>query len=77
MLVELRRRLDALPSQSRSFKTLPAAIVARTAHWVEPCLVAEVRYTEWTSDDSLRHPTFLGLREDKTAREVVRRAGGG
>jgi bifunctional non-homologous end joining protein LigD len=47
-------------------------IVARTAHWIEPRLVAEVRYSEWTGDGSLRHPAFLGLREDKAAREVVR-----
>jgi bifunctional non-homologous end joining protein LigD len=47
-------RLDALPPVPRPFKTLPQTIVARTAHWVEPRLVAEVRYTEWTSDGSLR-----------------------
>ena len=44
------------------------------AHWVEPRLVAEVRYTEWTGDGSLRHPAILGLREDKAAREVVRKS---
>jgi bifunctional non-homologous end joining protein LigD len=70
----LRQRLDALPSVPRPFKVLPITIVPWTAHWVEPSLVAEVRYVEWTSDGSLRHPTFLGLREDKAAREVVRRA---
>jgi len=43
------------------------------SHWVEPRLVAEVRYAEWTSEGSLRHPAFLGLREDKAAREVVRK----
>jgi bifunctional non-homologous end joining protein LigD len=44
----------------------------RGAVWVEPRLVAEIRYTEWTSDGKLRHPTFLGLREDKPPREVRR-----
>lgn len=44
----------------------------RTAHWVEPRLVAQVSFTEWTSDHRLRHPSFLGLREDKTVEEVVR-----
>ena len=43
----------------------------KTARWVEPRLVAEVRFTEWTPDRSLRHPAFLGLREDKSPREVV------
>jgi len=42
------------------------------AHWVEPTLVAEVRFTEWTSDGMLRHPVYLGLREDKKANAVVR-----
>jgi bifunctional non-homologous end joining protein LigD len=46
----------------------------KTAHWVTPRLVAQVSFTEWTSDNRLRHPSFLGLREDKsaTAIEVVR-----
>ena len=34
-------------------------------HWVEPRLVAEVRFTDWTDDGGLRHPTFIGLRDDK------------
>lgn len=41
-------------------------------HWVRPDLVAEIGFTEWTSDGKLRHPRFLGLRHDKKAREVVR-----
>jgi bifunctional non-homologous end joining protein LigD len=44
----------------------------RTATWVEPRLVAEVGFSEWTRDGRLRHPRFLGLREDKAARDVVR-----
>jgi bifunctional non-homologous end joining protein LigD len=41
-------------------------------HWVRPDLVAEVRFTEWTSDGLLRQPVFLGLRHDKSARDVRR-----
>lgn len=46
----------------------------RTAHWVKPRLVAQVSFSEWTSDNRLRHPSFLGLREDKSAtpKDVVR-----
>ncbi len=44
----------------------------RDATWVEPRLVAQVGFTEWTRDGRLRHPRFLGLREDKAAEEVVR-----
>jgi bifunctional non-homologous end joining protein LigD len=42
------------------------------AHWVRPDLVAQVRFTEWTADGKLRHPVYLGLRDDKKAAQVVR-----
>jgi bifunctional non-homologous end joining protein LigD len=44
----------------------------RLCTWLEPKLVAQVRFTEWTSDGGLRHPVFLGLRADKSPKEVVR-----
>jgi bifunctional non-homologous end joining protein LigD len=44
----------------------------RFCKWVEPVLVCQVRFTEWTDDNHLRQPVFLGLREDKSPREVVR-----
>ncbi len=40
------------------------------AHWVKPDLVAQVRFTEWTDDHKLRHPVYLGLRDDKPATDV-------
>ena len=43
----------------------------RASHWIEPKLVAEVAFTEFTRDATLRHPSFIALREDKPAREVV------
>jgi bifunctional non-homologous end joining protein LigD len=49
-----------------------AEIRERGVSWVEPELVAQVGFTEWTRAGRLRHPRFLGLREDKSAREVVR-----
>jgi bifunctional non-homologous end joining protein LigD len=45
-----------------------------TAHWVRPELVAQVRFTEWTDDGKLRHPVYLGLRDDKKATSVIREA---
>jgi bifunctional non-homologous end joining protein LigD len=42
------------------------------AHWVRPELIAEVRFTEWTDEKYLRHPVYLGLRDDKKAAEVVK-----
>ena len=41
-------------------------------HWVEPRLVAQVGFTEWTADGQLRHPRFQGLRRDKDPADVVR-----
>jgi bifunctional non-homologous end joining protein LigD len=43
----------------------------RGATWVTPRLVAQVQFTEWTSDGKLRHPSFLGLRDDKSPTETV------
>ena len=44
----------------------------RGAHWIEPRLVAEIAYAEFTTDGILRHPSFIALREDKPAKDVVR-----
>jgi bifunctional non-homologous end joining protein LigD len=44
----------------------------KNVHWVEPKLVAQVAFSEWTVNNKLRHPTFLGLREDKDPREVIK-----
>jgi bifunctional non-homologous end joining protein LigD len=44
------------------------------AHWIRPDLVAQIRFTEWTSDGMLRHPVYLGLRADKRATAVRREA---
>lgn len=43
---------------------------ARENVWIKPKLVAQVAFTEWTSDNRLRHPAFLGMREDKKVKEV-------
>jgi bifunctional non-homologous end joining protein LigD len=42
------------------------------AHYVRPELIAQIKFTEWTPDGHLRHPVFLGLRQDKSASEVKR-----
>ena len=68
-LVALRRRLDAL---KRSTSPFHDPVPERRAHWVEPQLVAQIAFTEWTRDGLLRHPRFLGLRDDKAATDVVR-----
>jgi bifunctional non-homologous end joining protein LigD len=45
--------------------------VMKRCTWVEPVLVAQIKFTEWTSDDQLRQPVFLGLRSDKDPKDVV------
>ncbi len=44
----------------------------KRCHWVEPAIVCQVKFAEWTRDDRLRQPVFLGVREDKDAKEVIR-----
>jgi bifunctional non-homologous end joining protein LigD len=59
----------------REIRDSPFSAAIKTnepAHWVRPELVAQVRFTEWTADDKLRHPVYLGLRDDKRAADVVR-----
>lgn len=54
--------------------TCPFAVkpkVKDTAHWVKPVLVAQIRYTEMTDEGRLRHPAYLGLRDDKPAKAVM------
>jgi bifunctional non-homologous end joining protein LigD len=71
-LLELHRTLERLERPAPPFANPPRGADARGAHWVEPRLVCEVAFTEWTRDGNLRHPTFQGLREDKDPREVRR-----
>jgi bifunctional non-homologous end joining protein LigD len=46
--------------------------VMQRCQWVKPVLIAQVKFTEWTHDNQLRQPVFLGLRTDKEAKDVVR-----
>ena len=68
-LRDLAARMAPLRRDDPPFVDAPRL---RDATWVEPRLVAQVGFTEWTRDGRLRHPRFLGLREDKAPEEVVR-----
>jgi bifunctional non-homologous end joining protein LigD len=63
-------RLRELETDSCPFAGV--APVPRGTHWVRPELVAQIGFSEWTRDGRLRHPRYLGLRDDKRARDVVR-----
>jgi ATP-dependent DNA ligase len=70
LLRELRARFDQIEIPSPPFtkgKGLP-----RSAHWVQPEVVVQAGFIEWTAHGKLRHPRLLGVRVDKAAREVVR-----
>ncbi len=71
---DLIARLRPLERPASPFRTVPAMPKVRKADvvWVEPELVCEVEFAEWTHDGRLRAPSFQGLREDKPSREVHR-----
>jgi DNA ligase D-like protein (predicted ligase) len=69
VLRDLAERLAPLVQDDSPFAD---PVRERDATWVRPRLVAQVGFTEWTRDGRLRHPRFLGLRDDKPAEEVVR-----
>jgi bifunctional non-homologous end joining protein LigD len=71
-LDRLGRLLDERAIDDCPFEPLPPRPVARIARWVRPELVAEIEFGEWTSDGILRHPAYLGLRDDKAPTDVVR-----
>ncbi|HYA52051.1 MAG TPA: non-homologous end-joining DNA ligase [Streptosporangiaceae bacterium] len=72
MLRSLHDRLAALERPTSAFDAGPLPRPGPGVHWVEPRLVGEVGFSEWTDAGELRHPRFQGLRDDKDPREVVR-----
>jgi DNA ligase D-like protein (predicted ligase) len=70
LLAKLSKELKALKRSDPPFAD--RGIGRRNAHWVEPELVGQVGFSEWTGDGRLRHPRFIGLRRDKDATAVIR-----
>jgi bifunctional non-homologous end joining protein LigD len=69
--LDLAKRLRPTAVDRVPFQDLPNA-ARRGVHWVEPELVCEIAFLNWTPDGVLRHPSFQGLREDKPAKSVKR-----
>jgi bifunctional non-homologous end joining protein LigD len=67
----IRKRLNGLLQTAVPFKQVPAE-ARRGVKWVKPELVVQVRFATWTADNFVRQAAFLGVREDKSAGEVVR-----
>jgi DNA ligase D-like protein (predicted ligase) len=70
-LNDLAQRLAAL-RQDQCPYAQPPCDAGSEVHWVNPELVAQIGFKEWTPEGRLRHPRYLGLRRDKAARQVVR-----
>jgi ATP-dependent DNA ligase len=73
LLLELRARLDSLEVPASPF-TKAVGLPRVRAHWVRPEVVVRAAFIEWTVHGKLRHSRLLGIRTDKSAREVVREA---
>ncbi len=71
-LAEMYRKLAPLERATSPFSE--KVKTNEKAHWVRPKIVVEVKFGEWTADGKLRQPIFLGVRDDKPAREVTREA---
>ena len=83
VLRDLYKRFDSIATDKCPFVDLPekrtgrygqgiTAAVMKRCHWVKPLLVCQIKFSEWTRDSRLRQPVYLGLREDKSPRKVIR-----
>ncbi|RBP41379.1 bifunctional non-homologous end joining protein LigD [Roseimicrobium gellanilyticum] len=83
VLKDLHARFKKVTAKTCPFTDLPeeregrygqgiTASVMKKCHWVKPVLVCQVKFSEWTRDNRLRQPVYLGLREDKKAKDVIR-----
>ncbi len=71
-LAGLARLLKPLSRKTSPFTPHVPKAQAAAARWVTPSVVGEVQFSEWTKDNRLRHPSWRGLRPDKSATDVVR-----
>ncbi|HEV2985935.1 MAG TPA: non-homologous end-joining DNA ligase, partial [Vicinamibacterales bacterium] len=70
---ELARLMKLLePRETRECPFVDTPKTNERPHWVRPELVAQIKFTEWTADSKLRHPVYLGLRDDKKPTDVAR-----
>ncbi len=70
----IKRELDALETERSPFAALPTERSRTKVHWVRPELVAECHFSEWTNERIVRQASFISLRRDKPAREIVQEA---
>lgn len=69
----IKHKLIKLETKKSPFANPMTDLEKRGVHYVKPKIVAQLTFAEWTDDERLRHPVFIGLREDKPATEVIRK----
>ncbi|WP_133663354.1 DNA ligase D [Paraburkholderia sp. BL10I2N1] len=74
LLNSLKKELDARETSRMPFASAPDERSRTPVHWVKPELVAECDFAEWTDEGSVRQASFVGLRRDKPARQIVKEA---
>jgi len=67
-LDEIKKKLDKIVTHNSPFKEFPK--IQEHIHWVKPRLVAEVKFAEWTNENLMRQPVFIGLRVDKSPLDI-------
>jgi bifunctional non-homologous end joining protein LigD len=72
LLRSVKKELDAHATQRMPFAAAPRERSRTPVHWVEPVLVAECNFAEWTSEGIVRQASFVSLRNDKPARQIVK-----
>ncbi|MFM0151561.1 DNA ligase D [Paraburkholderia sediminicola] len=76
LLRSVKKALDAHASERMPFASAPRERSRTPVHWVEPALVCECNFAEWTSEGIVRQASFVSLRNDKPARQIIREAPG-
>jgi len=71
-LKELHAKFKKYIQTTSSFQDLPTSIKIKNITWLKPKLICEIKFLEWTQDNILRQPSFLGLREDKKSKQVIK-----
>ncbi len=71
-LTQLTHRLGELEQEKPAFDSPPKGAEAKDVHWIKPEVIVEVVFSQWTQEGHLRHPSFKGVREDKSPGEIVR-----
>ena len=67
----MRKTANQVAATDKQVTVKPHVKDQATRTWVKPLLVAEVKFSEWTAAGEMRHPAFLGLREDKKPKDVM------